>query len=83
MKAKQGTSRPVITVYYFGKNVVRINRAKYPNNAVYLCVNHMQLNDYDASVAEVYDDKTLHAVIKNVRKGGLLTMQILYKREVK
>lgn len=52
----------------------------YPINAVDRCVHHMQLGDYDSTVAEVYDNSTgeLHAVITRNFKG----IRIVFKRDM-
>ncbi len=77
--------RPIVTHYYHAnKSLIKSNRAMHSNSAVLNCVNHMQLNHYDASVAEVFDETNgvLHAVVKRgwIRDGKI---QILFKREVK
>jgi hypothetical protein len=56
----------VRTVYYRGKEIVKKNRAGRPISAVSRCTEHMRRNDYEATVAEVYDLRTgkLHAVMK-------------------
>lgn len=76
--------RPIRTCYYFGRDLLHTNCAKNANRAVMFAVDHMQKDHYGASVAEVYDetDGTLHCVLKNERKDGLLQMRIIYKREV-
>mgnify|MGYP003575880546 CR=1 FL=1 len=73
--------RTIKTVFYYGKQVVKTNKASHANRAVLHCVNHMQLNTYEATHAEVYDEETgvLHAVIRRTIKG----IAILYKREVR
>lgn len=75
--------RQIHTTYYFRKDVVKVNSAKYANNAVLSCVDHMQHNHYGASLAEVYDAHSgvLHAVVK--RDMGSSTIHILFKRDVK
>ena len=72
--------RAIRTDYYNGKELIKTNRATYPNSAVLRCVDHMQLNDYGATTAEVFDEDTgeLHAVVK----FGQEQINILYKREV-
>lgn len=74
--------RTIRTVYYFRKGEVKTNTAKHANRAVLHCVNHMQLNTYGATHAEVYDDHSgvLHAVIRRALNGDV---HILYKREVR
>jgi hypothetical protein len=76
------SSRPIRTDYYRGKTIVKSNHAGHANNAVPHCIHHLQINRYDATHAEVYDEGngTLHAVIKcHIGKGSI---EILYKREV-
>lgn len=74
------TIRTIQTTYYGGKSVVKNNTAVHANTAVLRCVDHMQLDHYSASVAEVFDHTTgtLHAVIKRNIKG----IVIVFKREV-
>lgn len=75
----------ILTTYMRGKQneVVKTTRAVHANNAVLNCVNHMQLNHYEADVAEVYDTVTaeVHAVV--VFKPGAGKIEIVYQREVK
>lgn len=73
--------RTIQTVYYSGKLVVKINTSIYANSAVVNCIDHMQQDDYNAHVAEVFDSHTgeLHAVITRNMTG----MKIVYKRELK
>lgn len=74
--------RTIRTVFYYRNGIVKINTAKHPNKAVLHCVNHMQMNTYGATHAEVYDDNkgVLHAVIRRSVNGDV---HILYKRKVK
>lgn len=76
------SNRPIRTVFYQHKDVVRVNHAKWANNAVPNAVGHMQLNQYDATHCEVFDSASgeLHAVIR--RKIGGEVIEILFKREV-
>jgi len=70
------------TVYYaHNKSVVKINHAGHANSAVPRCVYHMQLNRYEATVAEVFDDASgvLHAVITRSVNGDI---KIIFKRTV-
>lgn len=75
-------SRNIKTVYYFGRDVVKVNSACFANNAVPRCIGHMQMNEYSASHAEVYDAGSgeLHAVIRRQVSGNIT---IVFKREVK
>lgn len=76
------TTRNIRTVYYQGKNSVKTNKAVYANSAVLCCVNHMQLNSYAATTAEVFDEMSgvLHAVIRRPVNGTEIV--IVFKREV-
>ncbi len=69
------------TVYFQGKNVVKITKAARANSAVPRCVSHMQLDHYAATVAEVFDELsgTLHAVVTRSVKGNI---KIVFKRHV-
>ena len=63
-------SRPIETTYWFRGKVVQVNRSKHVNKAVERCFGHMQINEYGATTAQVYDMETgeLHAeVVRNVR----------------
>ena len=74
--------RTIQTVYYRGKQVVKINVASHANSAVLRCVDHMQLNHYEATTVEVFDNVTgtLHAVVRlSVHKK----ITIVFKRPVK
>jgi hypothetical protein len=75
---------PIKTVYYGdrrAKQIVRINHALTAFKAVPLVVMHMQTNDYEAVLAEVFDlsNGDLHAIISRKINGELLTV---FKREV-
>lgn len=75
--------RPVQTVYYFVEAVVKINYAAHSNTAVLRAVDHMQLNHYGATVAEVFDNTTgtLHAVVtRSFELPGKI--EIVFRREV-
>ena len=69
------------TVYYRGNKAVKVTKAAHANSAVPRCVDHMQLNHYDAFVAEVFDELSgaLHAVITRSVKGNI---KIVFKRHV-
>lgn len=70
------------TVFYNGKQIVKVNHSAHAVNAVPRSVYHMQLNRYNARTAEVFDkvDGTLHAVISRSIKGNI---NIVFKREMK
>ena len=74
---------PIKTVYYAdrrAKEIVRINHAGTAFRAVPLVVEHMQGNDYEAVLAEVFDlsNGDLHAIISRKIDGTLMTV---FKRE--
>lgn len=75
---------PIKTVYYAdrrAKAIVRINHALTAFKAVPLVIMHMQTNDYEAVLAEVFDlsNGDLHAIISRTMDGKLMTV---FKREV-
>lgn len=74
------TTRTIKTVYYRRGQDPRVNRSTDANRAVATCVLHMQINQYGAHAAEVYDDETgaLHAAIKRSVTG---TITIVYSRD--
>lgn len=74
--------RSITTSYYRGRELVKTNYAVHANRAVLRCVDHLQLNSYHATHAEVFDslDGVLHAVTKRRLNGDI---EILFKREVK
>lgn len=84
---KVSIARPIQTIFYQGSGkaevVVRVNRARWANNAVAQAVKHMQINEYDATVCEVFDTRTgtLLAVIR--RYVSQNKIEILYKRKDK
>ena len=75
--------RKIETRYYNRKReVIQINRAIYARTAVLRAVDHMQLDDYGAHVAEVFDieNGALHAVLVTDVKRQ---MRIIFKRDPK
>lgn len=82
MAKEQGT-RKIQTVYYRGKDIVQVNRAVHVNSASERCFSHMQMNHYEATTAEVFDNESgvLHAVFKRSVTGD--EIKTLFKREVK
>lgn len=71
---------PVKSVFRRGKEVVRVNSAGTGTNAVPLCVKHMRANDYEATVAEVHNERNgrLYAVVKRDVQGNV---HILYEQK--
>lgn len=59
---------------------IKITSSSNANRAVATCVLHMQVNEYGATVAEVYDDETgdLHAVVRHRPDGSMV---IEYRRD--
>lgn len=66
-------TRSIMTQYKQGHRQMKVTRAKYASTSVPNAVMHMQMNDYEATVCEVWDETTgqLHAVIKRNVKGGI------------
>lgn len=59
MKSKKTESverpkRPVLSIFYKGHEVVRTNHSAHPNNAVINAIKHMQSNQYNAGLVEVF-----------------------------
>jgi len=73
--------RKITTTFYNRLDVVKVNNAVHANNAVLRCIDHLQINQYDATHAEVFDSESgvLHAVIKRRMNGDI---EILFKRDV-
>jgi uncharacterized phage-associated protein len=71
-------ARPIRAVYYKdfkATKVVKITKGKDPENMVSLCQKHMRRNDYEAMLAEVYNDQgKLFGVIKRNIAGDEITM---------
>jgi hypothetical protein len=72
--------KTIKTAYWSQGQVVKTNTSLNANRAVTQCVAHMQVNQYGASVAEVYDAETavLHAVVKRTIAGNI---SIVYRYE--
>lgn len=83
-RPKRRKGHKILTIYYFGNEVVKRNCAKYSHTAVLACVNNMQFNKYEATHAEVFDseDGVVHAVVKATLVRGKHEIHILFKREV-
>jgi hypothetical protein len=65
--------RTIKTVYRFQGEETKVTTACNPNRAVAKCVEHLQVNDYGATVAEVYDRESgvLHAIVKRSINGSI------------
>lgn len=77
--------RQIVTTYYEdfkGKNPVKVIRSMHANSACKNCFDHMQLNHYGASLAEIADERDgqPHAVFKRHINGNV---EAIFKREVK
>ena len=74
--------RPVQSIFYREDVVVRINHAAKPNNAVIAAIKHMQVNQYDAGLVEVFNSDTgkLYAVVRWADVGK--TLQIVYRAKI-
>lgn len=75
---KQGETG-IKTVYHIRDGSTKVNRSLNANRAVSRCVDHMQIDHYNAHLAEVYDAETgeLHAQLKWCNDG---TLRIYLKR---
>lgn len=78
-------SRVIKTKYWVDwrarkEDTIRVNSSTDANRAVAQCIMHMQVGDYGAAVAEVWDSETdvLHAQIKRHANGNIT---IVYKRD--
>lgn len=78
-------SRNIKAVYYRGKDVMKVNKSKWANSASKNAFDHMQLDRYEATHCEVYDERTgeLHAVLRRKLTKGEVEIETLFKREVK
>lgn len=74
-------NRPIKTMYFMGRDGVQTNSASNPLRAVSRCVEHLRLNSYAATVAEVFnaDTGTLHAVVRRDVMGNI---RIVYQLEL-
>ena len=72
-KYREDHSRPIVSQYLYGHKEKKVTRAKYASKAVPTAVMHMQMNDYDALVCQVWNEATgeLHAVVKRSVKGNI------------
>ena len=64
---------PVRTVYYRGRDVVKVIASGHPMYAVRNCGYWLRINKYEATHAEVYstDNGKLYAVVKRDMKGNV------------
>lgn len=67
--------RKIRTDYYYRGELVKVTRAVHPNRANVNAFRHMQINEYGAGIAEVYDEGTgeLHAQFSLSAAGVLRT----------
>lgn len=65
--------RNIVTIYYFGRQEMKINRGASPDTAILNCIKHLQRNDYSARLAQISDSETgkLYAVIKRNITGRI------------
>lgn len=83
-KQSNPDKRPITTTYYANleaTELVKINRAVHVRSAVLRAVDHMQMNNYGAKLAQVHDERNgkLHRVIVLSAAGK---MEILYKSKM-
>lgn len=87
MQGEQGgfmktTKRQIKAVFYNGRQApIRTNSGLHPRTMVLCAVDHLQTDEYSASVCEIYDagNGVLHAVIKRTPRK----VEIVYKRDPK
>lgn len=67
--------RRIRTDYSFRGELVKVTRAVHPNRANVNAFRHMQINEYGAGIAEVWDENTgeLHAQFRLSAAGELRT----------
>lgn len=84
LEQEANNGRVIETIYCRGKLVVKRNLAAYANSGVLRCVDHMQRNSYQATVAEVFNNRTgkLHAVVRSSLINGEPSIVIVFKSEV-
>lgn len=65
--------RNIITVYYFGRQEMKVNRGSSADMAILNCIKHLQKNDYCARLAQISDGETgkLYAIIKRNITGRI------------
>lgn len=78
-------TRPIRTEYYAAttrRQLIKTTHARWATKAVPNAVFHMQFNEYDAQLCEVWDCETgeLHAQIKRDVNGNI---RIVFLREVR
>lgn len=80
MAAAPAGKRVIKGIFYNSKKeVVRRTASVHPRTATLCAVDHLQMDHYRATVAEVFDSHTgtLHAVIARVGRK----VEIIYKRD--
>lgn len=71
-------SRPIKAVYYNGREkALKRTAGKHPRSMTKAAFDHMQTDEYGASVVEVFDNKVLHAVITRTPRK----VEAIYKRD--
>ena len=61
--------RHIVTTYYFGREVKKINRGSKPDVAILHCIGHLQKNRYAARIAQITDETTgklLAVITRNI-----------------
>ena len=71
--------RPIQAIFYKHGKVVKTNNSSHANYGVVNAIKHMQTNQYNAQICEVFNTKTgkLYAVLKWTKVGTALT--VLYR----
>lgn len=72
------------TVYYHNGKIVKVTRSMHASSASKNCFDHLQNNDYEATVGEVWDEDTGDVHCVHRRKvsgvGDPVEIKTLFKR---
>jgi hypothetical protein len=79
-KVQEHPQRGIKTEYRFRNTVIKTTRSADPNRAVAKCLEHMQVNQYGATIAEVFeaDTEALYAQVKRFADGSI---KVHYERD--
>jgi hypothetical protein len=83
-ESKMGSSshkRSIATVYHCNNRIVKVNRSSRAFYVIPTCIRHMQIDEYGANLAEIYNTLTgkLYAIIRKNVKGEI---KILFKCKI-
>jgi hypothetical protein len=79
-RVQQHPLRGIKTEYRFRNTVIKTTRSADHNRAVAKCLEHMQVNQYGATVAEIFDadTETLYAQVARKSDGSI---KVHYERD--